>query len=43
MNKNRFLLAIAVLLTLNLVALVVHTAVLRGRAVCLKQDTPAAT
>ncbi len=31
MNKNRFLLAIIVLLALNLVALVVHTIVLRGR------------
>ncbi len=32
MNKNRFLLAIIVLLALNLIAIVVHTIVLRGKA-----------
>ena len=43
MNKNRFLLAIAVLLALNLVALVVHTAVLRGRASKTIQVEPPTT
>ena len=42
MNKNRVLLAIAVLLALNLVALVVHTAVLRGRAVKIIRVEPSA-
>ena len=43
MNKNRFLLAIAVLLALNLMALVVHTVVLRGRAVKTIPDQPVVT